>query len=171
MKQNKICSKCKLEKPLNRFSKRDKSIDGYRHWCKDCACLNSLQQRRANPEKYKEVDKLTNSKPENMKRREITAKKWRTSNPEKIKNKILKRLYSIDLSTYNKLFSNQNGKCAICKTHQTELKSSLCVDHCHETGKIRGLLCRQCNTALGFLKDSLDLCKAAVKYLSPQMRS
>jgi hypothetical protein len=118
MKQNKTCSKCFLEKPLHRFSKRKESIDGYRHWCKDCATKNSLEQRAKDPAKYKEVDRKTNAK--NSKRRQATDKQWRKENPEKLKQRTLKRYYGIDLSDYNLLLKKQNDCCAICKVHKDE---------------------------------------------------
>lgn len=163
MKQNKTCSKCFLEKPLHRFSKRKESIDGYRHWCKDCATKNSLEQRAKDPAKYKEVDRKTNAK--NSKRRQATDKQWRKENPEKLKQRTLKRYYGIDLSDYNLLLKKQNDCCAICKVHKDELKLPLCVDHCHKTGKVRGLLCKSCNSGIGFLKDSYSLCRSAASYL------
>lgn len=56
--------------------------------------------------------------------------------------------------------SRQRGGCAICRE-----KKRLCVDHCHVSKKVRGLLCRECNIALGLLNDSVARLKRAVKYL------
>ena len=79
--------------------------------------------------------------------------------------KHLKR-YGINKDGYNTMFEKQQGCCAICNTHQSNLKRSLAVDHCHETGKIRGLLCTNCNIGLGNFKDSLVNLNMAVFYLS-----
>jgi Recombination endonuclease VII len=87
------------------------------------------------------------------------------SNPEKIKALDLKRYSGITLEHYNRLFTEQEGKCKICGKHATELKKMLAADHCHITGTIRGLLCTKCNCAIGFLNDSLDLVLSAAKYL------
>lgn len=57
------------------------------------------------------------------------------------------------------------NKCAICNLHQAELSLTLAVDHCHKTGKIRGLLCVNCNQGIGKFKDSVFLLEAAIKYL------
>jgi len=75
--------------------------------------------------------------------------------------------YGIDFSVkeYDELFSKQEGKCKICKKHQSKLRRALCVDHCHYSHKIRGLLCDNCNHALGLLKDDIFLLKSAIKYL------
>lgn len=66
---------------------------------------------------------------------------------------------------YMKKFDNQNGSCAICKIKQEDLKMALAVDHNHETGQIRGLLCSSCNLAIGNLKDSHENAFSAFKYL------
>jgi len=80
-------------------------------------------------------------------------------------DKYLKSTFNISLFEYNELFTKQNGCCAICKKHQTEFKKRLAVDHCHKTGKIRGLLCATCNTALGQFKDLISNLKEAIIYL------
>jgi len=74
------------------------------------------------------------------------------------------------LQDYTLILEKQNHKCAICGTDETfydknGLKSSLAVDHCHETGKLRGLLCHRCNTGIGSLRDSIDLLLKAIMYL------
>lgn len=59
----------------------------------------------------------------------------------------------------------QNHRCKICNRHESEFKKGLCVDHCHITGKFRGMLCIKCNTAVGSMDDNVDRLKAAVDYL------
>lgn len=61
----------------------------------------------------------------------------------------LKTVHGLTVSDYNRLFVEQNGKCAVCGKHQSILSQRLDVDHDHKTGKIRGLLCRGCNRMLG----------------------
>lgn len=78
----------------------------------------------------------------------------------------LKRHYKITPDKYNEIFLKQEGKCEICKIHQNELNKKLSVDHCHKTGKIRGLLCNQCNTGLGMFRDNIQLLIGAIKYLN-----
>ena len=62
---------------------------------------------------------------------------------------------------YQKLGTEQDWKCAICK----EYRDRLCVDHNHLTGKIRGLLCKDCNQGIGFLRDNIKLLENSIKYL------
>lgn len=83
-------------------------------------------------------------------------------------------LYRFKLSAedYYKMLEKQNHLCAICKNPETQLKKKankikmLSVDHCHVSGKVRGLLCHLCNTALGSFKDSIENLEQAIKYLS-----
>lgn len=81
------------------------------------------------------------------------------------KEKHLKNRYGITLNEYNLMFSEQKGCCKICGTHQSELKKSLAVDHCHTQGDVRGLLCQNCNTALGLFKDNIKALENAIEYL------
>ena len=93
----------------------------------------------------------------------------RNKNPKRIaytKNRDLMRLYGITTDKYNKMFSDQNGCCAICETHICSTGRSLAVDHDHETGKVRGLLCSNCNTALGKFKDNKLILQKAIDYLN-----
>lgn len=71
----------------------------------------------------------------------------------------------IDHDIYDSLFTKQSGCCAICGEHQSTLEQKLCPDHDHVTGKLRELLCRRCNTAIGLLKDSYTMCFEAGDYL------
>lgn len=64
------------------------------------------------------------------------------------------RKYGMTEVDYNFMFEYQQGQCGVCKTHQRDLSRALAVDHCHKSGRVRGLLCSRCNTAIGLLKDS-----------------
>ncbi len=90
----------------------------------------------------------------------------------KADNHLLLANHGITRKDWNKMYEDQGGTCAICDGEGFVMRKSkytdytLCVDHCHETGKIRGLLCHNCNRALGLLQDSADSLKKAIKYLS-----
>lgn len=78
----------------------------------------------------------------------------------------LKIKYGITLEQYDKLFKNQRGLCAICgKAETTKGYRNLTVDHSHNTGEVRALLCRKCNVALGLLNDDSELFLKASNYL------
>jgi hypothetical protein len=77
----------------------------------------------------------------------------------------LKRKYNLSLDKYQAKLVEQNYCCALCGKTQEEEGTALCVDHDHETGQIRDLLCRVCNRALGLFKDSPKLLRKAAEYL------
>ena len=105
-------------------------------------------------------------------------KNWRKKNPDyhityyknnkdkiraNIRKSKLKSKYGIDIDTYNRLLQEQNECCAICKRHQSKFKRRLAVDHRHSDGRVRGLLCGNCNRLVGeFEKGKIDKVKQYV---------
>lgn len=86
-----------------------------------------------------------------------------------IERRYLERNYGISLDEYLAFYEKQNGLCAICqqegfKMHPNQ-KTNIVVDHCHKTGAVRGLLCHNCNRALGLLQDSKEYLERAIGYL------
>lgn len=80
----------------------------------------------------------------------------------------MKKRYGIDWERYNELLEKQDHKCAICGSSDSQSERTsgkLFIDHCHSTGKVRGLLCSKCNHALGQFNDQEDLLLKAVEYL------
>jgi hypothetical protein len=77
-------------------------------------------------------------------------------------NKRRLRNYGLVEQDYVQLVERQNGNCAICGLH---FDQPLHIDHCHETGKIRGLLCHKCNTGIGLLGDNVEIIRRALRYL------
>jgi hypothetical protein len=75
------------------------------------------------------------------------------------------REYGLSVTGYQNLLAQQNGVCAICR----EPDRDLCVDHDHKTGRVRSLLCNGCNSAIGFLRESPLLARAAATYLEQQL--
>ena len=97
-----------------------------------------------------------------------TSKEQRVSTVEywdKVHDSYLKK-YNITSKEFNDFYHKQNGACGICKIPQNKLKKALYVDHCHTTGKVRGLLCGHCNFLLGHAKDNIAILAEAIKYLS-----
>ena len=96
-------------------------------------------------------------------------KKARLANPDYYLNQDLKRNYKVTLEWYQKTLAEQNNVCAICaKPETTQIRNktiAMAVDHCHTTGKVRGLLCTQCNRALGLFGDDPAALQAAIGYL------
>ena len=110
--------------------------------------------------------------------------KWQQENPDKVAEKVkrnklarpakyqrmalkahLKCRYNITIEDYEALVKRAGNCCEICGVHQDDLSEKLCVDHCHETGKVRGLLCKTCNSAIGRLGDTYEMLQKAADFL------
>lgn len=131
----------------------------------------------ANPEKFKRTAEQQAAV--NARRREkysqdaeardaarAAAKAWQQGNPLKRKAQRLKQ-YGIEVSDFNELMAAQGGSCAICGESDTSKPNNFpLVDHCHKTGKVRGLLCMSCNQGLGKFKDDVARLSSAISYLT-----
>lgn len=91
-------------------------------------------------------------------------KSWRDQNREYRRSKRLQVRYGLTAEQYDAALAKQDGGCAICRLPSRDGRR-LAVDHCHYTGKLRGLLCFHCNTAIGNLGDSAEKVARAVEYL------
>lgn len=126
-----------------------KSKDGYFSWCKEC--------KRS----YKKTPEyLAKSRVTKKKRRDLKHQEYRIT--ERVRE--LKK-FGLTPKSYNDILLSQNESCAICKVHQSKLMRRLCIDHDHNTGKVRQLLCSVCNVGLGHFNDSIELLEVALKYL------
>jgi hypothetical protein len=92
-------------------------------------------------------------------------KEYNKNHPRWHRKYWLKKQFNITLEEYEKLFNNQDGKCAICGEHQDNVGKTLSVDHDHFTDEIRGLLCYNCNLLLGHAKDNPYILRKALEYL------
>jgi len=109
---------------------------------------------------YKDPEYRKKYRKRNKERHKENLRKWRKSNKESVRGYQLKSLYNLSLEDYENLLLKQDNKCQIC-----EKEKKLVVDHCHNSGKVRGLLCYGCNTSLGQFKDDTSLLRRAITYL------
>ncbi len=125
----------------------EKALEAGRKWAKN------------NNEKVKITKKAYYDK----NNKEILEKRrvWKKNNPDKMKNYSLKQNFGISLEDYKSLSEKQNHLCLICKLPT----KTLVVDHNHETGKIRGLLCHLCNCGIGHFKENINSLENAINYL------
>jgi len=129
--------------------------------------------RARNKEKNAEYQKEYNKeyRKKNVEKLNANNKKWREENKEQdalaMLKARLKRKYNLSIEEYETLIESQNNSCKVCGTHaKNNLKGKLYIDHCHTTGKVRGLLCMKCNSALGLLNDDKELIQNLLDYLS-----
>lgn len=135
----KYCPKCETDKPITEFWKNKTTTDGFQCWCKDC-WKKTTADRRNGP------------------KRDIELRQRRNGH--------LVRKYGITISEYDDMLKKQGGGCAICKTSINQDYRNLVVDHCHKTNKVRGLLCSNCNRALGLFYDNIKTMENAIEYLN-----
>ncbi|KKN36747.1 hypothetical protein LCGC14_0770530 [marine sediment metagenome] len=88
-------------------------------------------------------------------------------NKKELRNRFLLRTYGIRIEEYEELLQSQNNKCAICGilVKRGRRKKNFAVDHNHETGEVRGLLCEDCNRGIGLLREDIGILQKAIKYL------
>lgn len=102
--------------------------------------------------------------------RKRNKKRLENEDPRIIKSRSLKHYYGITIEDYDRMFEEQEGLCAICELPETRIirnkVASLHVDHNHETGEVRGLLCSRCNVAIGMMKENPSLFVKAAEYLN-----
>jgi Recombination endonuclease VII len=104
-------------------------------------------------------------------KRNLYMKMYRDQNKDKIKNNDLLKSYGITLAQYNEMSEKQGHTCAICGLPETDKDQNsgkprkLAVDHCHNTGKVRGLLCGACNKGIGYFQDDTHIIQKAINYL------
>lgn len=147
----KQCSICK--KPSASFGPDSRSRDGFQSACRPCLRIKDAARRKKESE-----------------RRNARQKQYWADLPAAEKAKRNRQgtlgVYGVSIAQFDQLLQKQKGVCALCKSPPSGKKTShLQIDHDHKTGRIRGLLCNECNTALGRLGDDVKGLSRALKYL------
>jgi hypothetical protein len=132
------CSRCGQTRPVsefNRYADRSAPVTGWRYhtWCRSCA---NAESRRYGTE--------------NKSRRNERLREWRLANPEKARaldRRRRLRRYGLTQADVDSMMSAQGGRCLLCRR-----KVELVIDHDHSTGRVRGLICGQCNVLIGWLE-------------------
>lgn len=194
-RKTKKCSRCKNLFSKKFFAKDSSRPDGLRYWCNGCfksysdnykkeylkrpeVILRSkaaslkcekTEKRKAWKRAYaKSPQRIAYLKSERFKEMaRIRSRKYsqRPESKEKAWVREMFKAFNLTKDQYFSMFKKQKGKCGICKKHQRELKKRLAVDHCHDSGKIRGLLCALCNSTIGMLGDNKKSILKVIKYL------
>jgi hypothetical protein len=152
---NATCTRCGKTKPRAQFPTRKDRACGIRSQCKLC------ERERSRRKKIRTYwrDPVKNA---------ARTKEWRDNNRDRWlkiqRNSELKKSYGITLNQKDELINKQKHKCAICETTDPGTKG-WCVDHCHKTKVIRGILCNFCNLMLGYARDNTATLAKAAKYL------
>lgn len=96
-------------------------------------------------------------------------KEYRATIADRLRGERMQKTFGISLEEYREMLARQDNVCAICEQPETATRNGkvrwLAVDHCHTTGKVRGLLCGNCNPMIGYAKDNVEVLEKAIKYL------
>ena len=179
MEDQKFCGGCGLKKPQSEFGKHSLKTCGLQAHCKKCCSAQHKKWRAANTAKVvgyakihrpRETQRIRSEPAYKAKVMAAKRKYLESLPPEKKKEMTRKhrlcRKYGITLGDFDSMLATQGGRCAICRKLPEETRrKQLCVDHCHVTGKVRGLLCVACNLAIGRLGDNVEGLRVALLYL------
>lgn len=155
------CSTCGVSKKLSEYiPKSQKRGSGP---CKPC--WNEEKKARYHGDLERHRGYARQKRLRNPERSREINRKWFAAEPGRMREHNLRRNYGIGTLDYEKIFQKQKGKCFLCKVPHEETFKGLFVDHCHDSGKIRGLLCRKCNTGIGLLGDNAKSLRKVLKYL------
>jgi hypothetical protein len=158
VKRGRVCDEFE---PLVDFYKAAGARDGYRSECKACNLARRASVYRDNPRPA--IERATKWQRENPERHRERQREYAESGKKKVSDRKShsKRKYGLTLEQFDEMLASQGRGCAICGNPDADN-----VDHDHETGRVRGILCWDCNIALGKFADDEDRALAAGGYLS-----
>lgn len=149
--------KCNICLKLLEFTcfNRDSTVkDGHENGCRACRSERRKKNYRKNLSENREKSRLKSLE-------------WRKNNKGYQRKFDLKRTYGLTTDDYNKMLESQDNKCFICLSDSPRNKHNVfVVDHCHKTGRVRGLLCTYCNLGLGAFSDNIESLNNAINYLT-----
>jgi len=139
MNLEKVCPSCETALPIAAFAiNKSGRVGQARAYCKPCSVQKHQLRRQQNPEHVLNIERKSK----------------------------FKRQYGISLEQYEEMLQNQGYGCALCGVKKpSERTKYFAVDHCHNTGKVRGLLCTKCNRGLGLFNDRTEVLQKAINYL------
>lgn len=141
---HKECRKCGVMKVYKEFHKCKSGPCGLAYWCKICACRNSRKHHKlrvSHDVEYKKAKRAS----------------------------YIKSMHGITLNEYEAMLAKQNHKCDICQVELLSHGTGTHLDHCHKSGRLRAMLCTNCNRGLGHFQDGPTLLYLAARYLCNHM--
>lgn len=163
----KLCPSCEERKPLREYHSSFDSWDLHKPRCRACAATRERAYKDRQGDRY-----LTRRRDNYATNREVRRAKAREKYyrlPEAARQAAWRRQgINITWDGYLDFLSSQNGQCAICKRGEVENGKALAVDHDHHTGVVRGLLCDDCNIALGRFQENTETLRRAIAYLTQE---
>jgi hypothetical protein len=140
--EDRRCSSCRRRKPICEFGAWASDSDGLHCYCRECS---------------------------NRKARQYAKKPETSEYRKKYMRQMGLKKYGLTIEDFERLLSGQNGRCLICEDELELRTGGAAVDHDHESGKVRGVLCRLCNVGIGHFREKPSLLRAAIEYLENEM--
>lgn len=175
---SKCCTVCGDVKAMVEFCKDNSKKSGRSSRCKDCSNTKAAEYKLKRRESYQGPsvlgkkccccgeEKLASKFPKSISSSDGLRNYCTTCKRERSKDARLQRQYGITIQEYKDILSSQNMRCACCGTKKCSAGLPFCVDHDHNTGEVRGLLCQACNTSIGKLGDTIEGVRKALDYLT-----
>jgi hypothetical protein len=167
----KHCPRCARTQPDDAFVKIvRRGKPALSSWCKECRREQERAWRQNNQEKYREQERRRSERrrqdPEQQAYYAEYKRRYRKTPAGRLEVRAarLRREYGLTVQQFEAMLEVQGGRCLICR-NPPRSGAHLHVDHCHNTGKIRGLLCFGCNGGLGAFRDDIGRMRAAIAYL------
>lgn len=137
------CSRCEQVKPANEFANHA--------WCRGCLSVYSKGLKKT---------------PESKARHAALEAQRRASSPAYLRERAsrIAKCYGITIEDYARIINRQGGDCASCGD-ELDMGKKTCIDHCHRTGRVRGILCANCNFAVGHVKESAERARKIAHYI------
>lgn len=147
----KKCTDCGVEKPLDQFHNKTNSLDGKQSRCKPCNSSKAKAWQAANPERHERYWRTRDADVDYVSDRKLKAKA---------------KKYGITVERIKEMLAEANGICKICQRPPAKY---LCIDHCHDSLAVRGVICERCNQSLGLLRDNKETLSRAILYLDGEL--
>lgn len=180
MNETMLCRVCRDRKPISEFYKGHMYKDGYNTACKSCILkydrereARHLGPRTTGTKKccHCKEERPVSDFTKRLRNRDglrsrckycdrASEKAYRLENPNSSRLAKVRQVYGLNADEYIQLLTEHDNKCRICKSDKR-----LGVDHCHKTGKVRGILCTRCNTGLGMFGDNINSLINSIEYL------
>lgn len=137
-------------KPCNMCGLVKETFPSYKNRCKDCVNIKRKEWELKNPDRRREYKREWQRKPEQVEKRKI---------------KHRERAYKLSETDYQTMLGEQGHLCKLCENPLIKGYNTIHIDHCHETGRVRGILCQPCNQGIGFLRHDEEILRKAIVYV------
>lgn len=159
------CNVCKESKPVENF--QPAIVKKGCGECRPCKYLRKRKYEKSNPERFNAQVRARRLRrnPEELKQINRKSRAKLIALDKDYQRKLNLKRYGLTIEQYDQILKEQGGGCAICRAKENGVGRLLYVDHCHGSGRVRGILCHNCNSGIGHFKDDPALMLKAIQYI------